>query len=102
MKFCYNCSYPNVVCYGFCLQAVTALQDTAINLKQKEGIRKNILAKHLIPGSDLVAFLNGGIYLDGTCAAVLGRHSFFLVMRDCRHNDNTGAETFGYFLSLFL
>jgi len=42
----------------FCQQAVTALQDTSINLKQKEGTRKHILVKHLAPGSYLVSFSN--------------------------------------------
>jgi len=35
-----------------------ALKDTSINLKQKDGTRKYILAKHLAPVSYLVSFLN--------------------------------------------
>jgi len=49
-----------LVCDGFCLQAVTALQDTSTDIKRKDGTRKIIFEKNLIPGSDLVPFLNEG------------------------------------------
>jgi hypothetical protein len=59
----------------FCLQAVTKLQDTLINMKQKDGTWKHILAKHLIPDSDLVSFLTEPNCLGaGTCATMMGRH----------------------------
>jgi len=61
------------VCCGFCLEAVTALQVTSINLEQKVGTWKHILAKNVIPHSDLVSFLNEGNCLgDDTCATMLG------------------------------
>jgi len=47
-----------LVCYGFCLEAVTALQDTSFNLKLNDCTWKHILAKHLILRSDLVSFFN--------------------------------------------
>ena len=64
------------LCYGFCLQAVTALQDTSINIKRKNGKRKIILLKLSIPDLDLMSFLNkGNCLVFGTCAAIFFRHS---------------------------
>jgi hypothetical protein len=61
------------VCCGFCLETVTALQVTSINLEQKVRRWKHILANHIITPSDLVSFLNEGNCLgDDTCAAMLG------------------------------
>jgi hypothetical protein len=64
----------HLVCLEICLQAVTALQDISTNLTQKNGTRKHIQAKHILPGSDLVSFLNEGNCLRlGTCAAMIVR-----------------------------
>ena len=65
-----------LVCYGFCIQDVTALKGISSNIKWEDGKWKIILTKHSIPSSDLVSFLNEGDCLGfGTCAAMLGHHS---------------------------
>ena len=65
-----------LVCYGFWLQAVTALQDTSINIKRKNGTRKIILPEHLTSVSDLVSILIGANCLGfGTCATTFLRNS---------------------------
>jgi hypothetical protein len=91
-----------LVCYRFCLEAVTALQVTSINLKQKEGTRKHTLAKHLIIGSDLVSFLKERKLFRGWYLCCHFGASFFcLVMRVFRHHNIKGAGTFEFDPSLF-
>jgi hypothetical protein len=48
----------HLVCYGFYLEALEALQDTSTNIERMNVTRKNILLKHLVPGPNLVSFLN--------------------------------------------
>ena len=66
----------HLVCYGFYLEALEALQDTSTNIERMNVTRKNSLLKHLVPGSNLVSFLNEGNCLGfGICAPMLCWHS---------------------------
>ena len=99
----YILMHLHVFCYGFCVQAATKLRDASTNIKLKNGIRKNILPKDLVPGSDLVSFLIEGNCLGfGAFAAMLVRHSSVCLCGSPGITILRVAETFRFGLNLFV